>query len=244
MSAPLLALDLGNSRLKACLFAAVTEAPIAILGVGEPLEEWLAGLPRPRMIALSAVADSRRREELAQLLAETCGRAPRVDPPCGLELDLETPETTGVDRLYAARAALARVGGPCVVVDAGTALTVDAARPGVFLGGAIAPGPTLLARALAEGAAQLPRIDPDPLAAALGRSTRAALRSGVAVGFQGAARELVLGVSREAGLPQGAPIVLTGGARGFVEAVLGELPRPLFVDPFLVLRGLALSSEG
>ena len=98
-----------------------------------------------------------------------------------------------IDRLFAARAALELGDEACLVVDAGTALTVDVARPatagaarGAFLGGAIAPGPTLLAAALARGAAQLPEIDPQPGAAALGLDTRAAIESGIAVGFAGA----------------------------------------------------------
>jgi type III pantothenate kinase len=94
-------------------------------------------------------------------------------------------------------------------------------RPGArpaFLGGAIAPGPALLARALAEGTARLPLVQPDPGAAALGRDTEAAVRAGVSIGFRGAARELALRVAREAGLGE-APLVVTGGARAFL---LGE----------------------
>ena len=74
-----------------------------------------------------------------------------------------TPETLGADRIAAAVAALPLGGGrPVVVVDAGTAVTVDAVdvRNGsaVYLGGAIAPGPDLLARALARGTGALPSV--------------------------------------------------------------------------------------
>jgi type III pantothenate kinase len=124
----------------------------------------------------------------------------------------------GEDRLFAARGALELVGRSAIVVDAGTALTVDALRAGesgeraAFLGGAIAPGPDLLSASLGSGTAQLYAIDPRPGVPALGRDTREALESGVCVGFLGAARELVRRVAEEAGF-RAPDLVLTGGAR-------------------------------
>ncbi len=245
MTQPLLALDLGNSRLKACLLPDWDGAPSVFLEGHSELDEWL-GQPSvlPRAVGLASVASEERTHELARRLEDTLALRPRINPDCGLALDLETPDTTGRDRLYAARAAVEMTGHPCVVVDAGTALTVDAVRPGVFLGGAIAPGPGLLARALSDGGARLCEIEPEPGAEALGRSTRAALRSGVAVGFEGAALHLVERVAAEAGLAPDAPVVLTGGARGFLTQVLEAAARPLRVDPLLVLRGLARALDG
>ncbi len=243
---PLLALDLGNSRLKGCLFTAGGDAlgESWILASGTELTRdlgiLLEGLtPVPARVALASVAEPDLERAVARAVEDRLAVTPRLNPPCGLPLEVETPDTTGRDRLYAARGALARLGEEAIVVDAGTALTVDAVRDGVFLGGAIAPGPVLLAEALARGGARLPEIDPHPGADPLGRSTHLALAAGVAVGFEGAALRLVEGVARGAGLASGAPIALTGGARAWIEPALGELPRPLTVDPLLVLRGLA-----
>lgn len=241
MSTPLLALDLGNSSLKACLFSAEGGAPFDVFESGSDLDGWLRSITPPQAVGLASVADEGRTAGVVAQVQEALDLVPQVNPGCGLELDVETPESTGADRLYAARAALDVLGAPCLVVDAGTALTVDVARPGVFLGGAIAPGPTLLARALSEGGAQLPDFEPAPDVPALGRTTEDALLAGVGVGFVGAAWMLVERVAAEAELSIHAPVFLTGGARAFLEAPFAQGPRPLRVDPWLVLRGLASS---
>ncbi len=129
------------------------------------------------------------------------------------------------------------------MVDAGTALTVDALRLGEdgearFLGGAIAPGPALLGAALSRGAAQLPDIQPRPGASAFGRDTVGAIQAGVVVGFRGAAARLVaeLGQATDLGA---APILVTGGARNFLlEPEPFLLRREIVVDAWLVERGL------
>jgi type III pantothenate kinase len=139
------------------------------------------------------------------------------------------------------------LGQPAIVLDAGTALTVDAmdvfeGAPR-FLGGAIAPGPALLAWALGEGARQLYEVDTEGDVPALGRDTREALLSGLHVGFQGAASELVRRIGQETGLEQ-APLWLTGSARAVLaNAALfdGREPRQ---DPWLVHRGLLASLPG
>jgi pantothenate kinase type III len=192
----------------------------------------------------------------------------RVNVPSGLALALRHPETCGFDRQYAARAALARVAGPALVVSAGTALTVDAVVPwgdgrgraalaeigatsgerppvvGVFLGGAIAPGPRLLVEALARGGARLFEVDGlDAHVPALGRDSAAALRSGVVHGSGGAARALVERVGAEAGL-DAAPIWLSGGAAPLVrEALTAAFGARVSEAPALVLEGLAGAAE-
>jgi type III pantothenate kinase len=167
-----------------------------------------------------------------------------LDP--GLEIACREPASVGRDRLFAARGAWQLLHSSCLVLDAGTALTVDALRASdgerpVFLGGAIAPGPRLLARALSSGTARLPEVDPRPLPRALGRDTREALEAGVALGFLGAARELAARIAAEAGLGA-APLVLTGGARAFLEAPSLFDGRTLRVEPELVHLGLLAAS--
>src|SRR5688500_16505916 len=72
----------------------------------------------------------------------------------------ETPEETGVDRVLNIAAAYEQLGKACVVVDAGTAITVDCCNDrGDFLGGAIAPGVSMQLNALHEHTAKLPRVD-------------------------------------------------------------------------------------
>ena len=203
---------------------------------------WLASAPRPGVGAIACVASDETRDRWERALAPCC-ETWLGTPEHGLVNRCDEPETVGADRLFAARGAFELARRSCLVIDAGTALTVDALRvqgkrvagrelPPLpeFLGGAIAPGPELLARALARGGARLPLVEPRPGAPAppaLGRHTRAALEAGIAVGFAGAARELARRVAEEAGLGAEDPIFLTGGARGFltVPGLFAAAPR-------------------
>ena len=143
-------------------------------------------------------------------------------PESGLVISCDQPETIGMDRLFAVRGAFEIFQQDCVVVDAGTALTVDALSVRIgspyFLGGAIAPGPHVAARALASSTAHLFEVEPDPEAPALGRDSREAICAGISRGFIGAARELVSAVAREAEL-KSPVLVVTGGARDFLTSI-------------------------
>ena len=203
-------------------------------------------------VASSSVRGPARGELHAELTARFGARAVAAGATeCGLELDLETPETTGADRLFAARAARELCAAEsCVVVDAGTAMTVDLVVGRTFRGGAIAPGAGTLAGSLAQRGAQLFEITPRPGVSALGRSSRAALEAGVVVGLRGAARALVAGLVAEA--PAGAvELVVAGGDRGLLLAptsfaaelaVAGRELSPARCVPLLVHLGLLCAS--
>lgn len=251
MSALFLTLDLGNSRCKLRrwrlepgrepeLAGASSEPSDA--GLVRRLELELGAGEELRGVALSSVASPELEAALAALCTRALGSRFLRSPEPGLAIECREPGKVGRDRLYAARGAFELVHGGCLVLDAGTALTVDAvahegsARPR-FLGGAIAPGPRLLARALASGTARLFEVEARPRTRALGRDTREALESGIAHGFAGAARELVHRIGDEAGL-QTAPLVLTGGAREFLAEPGLFGARELRVEPELVHWGL------
>jgi type III pantothenate kinase len=250
MSSSFLSIDLGNSRCKLCLWRISTDLRAELLaahsidsapGIGARASAWLAEHPRADAAAVSSVAARELEDELCSALQSSIDGAVRRRPDPGLVIECRRPETVGSDRLFAARGAFETVKRSAIVVDAGTALTVDALRvdgPRVaFLGGAIAPGPKLLAESLARGTARLKLIDPRPGAEALGRDTESALESGVVVGFRGAARELVECIGAESQLER-APVVLTGGARDFLAhpSVFGA--RSVQEVPELVHRGL------
>lgn len=252
MSALYLTLDLGNSRCKLRRWRLEPGVAPELAGASEEacdaslvrrLELELGAREELAGLALSSVAAPQLEDALAALCLRALGERFARAPEPGLVLEVREPARVGRDRLYAARAAFERMRCACLVLDAGTALTVDAlAAPGAdgrarFLGGAIAPGPRLLARALASGTARLFEVQPRPAVCALGRDTREALEAGVAHGFAGAARELVRRISIEAGL-ESAPLVLTGGARSFLlePGLFGA--RELAVEPELVHLGL------
>lgn len=166
-----------------------------------------------------------------------------IDSPFELpiELHVDSPRTVGVDRLLNAVAAnvIRPPECPLIIIDSGTATTVDViSTTGAFEGGAILPGFQLCSRALHQYTALLPRISnaelagqpPDPL----GKNTRDALRSGLFWGQLGAVRELT-GHLREK-LPQEAMTVITGGAG---RLIVPHVARAVH-QPYLALQGLVI----
>ena len=240
-----LTVDQGNSTVGLVLWsvegptARVLARPAGLGAVAGSLTGAVHGAPdgRPDRVLVSSVADPARRASLQDELEQRFGAWELPDH--GLGLAIRHPETCGLDRLFAARAAAALAPAGAVVVDCGTALTVDLVRDGVFEGGAIAPGPSLLVRALAEGGAQLHAVHARPGAPALGRETAEALEAGVVVGLRGAARELVGELLAGAG--GGLPVLVTGGARGLLLEPTPCLPGPPVVRPDLVHEGLLVA---
>ncbi len=149
------------------------------------------------------------------------------------------PGRVGVDRLVNALGALGLAAPPLVVVDIGTATTVDAIDgDGVFLGGAILAGPATALRALVGGTAQLPAVPLAPPPAVIGRDTEEAIQSGSVLGYAGAIDALVAGMTAAMG---GRATVFFCGGLG---ATFAPLCRgPLVLDDTITLRGLARAWE-
>ena len=158
------------------------------------------------------------------------------------------PARVGSDRLLGAWGGCVDHGAPLIVVDLGTATTVDAVdASGAFVGGAILPGLELGLASLARATALLPEVTLSPPTSAIGGDTPAAIRSGVVLGHLGAIRELIARISGE--LAPGSPrarVLATGGvtlAAWAREALLasaapGLPPIADAVDPDLLLRSL------
>ena len=156
--------------------------------------------------------------------------------PVTIASAVNEPERVGVDRLLAALAAHRRMApGAVVVVDFGTAITVDAVDArGTFLGGAIAASAPLQAQALADHAEQLPRVDLDAPGSSIGRDTREAIRVGVFSGTIHMVRGLMKDMAAE--LEDPVHFVATGGGASLFAGRVGGFA---LVEPHLVLLGLA-----
>ena len=157
----------------------------------------------------------------------------------GMAIRIDNPYEVGADRLVNAVAAYDRFGGACVVVDFGTGINFDAvSAEGEYLGGAIAPGVEISLTALTERGARIPRIDLAEPEAAIGKSTREAIQSGVVYGFAG----LIDGIARriEAELGEGTPFIATGGLAAAIAPFCETIDE---VDDLLTLTGLRLISE-
>jgi type III pantothenate kinase len=163
------------------------------------------------------------------------------------------PDQTGPDRLLAAWAAGRIYGNPVIVVDLGTATTVDAVdADGFFLGGAILPGLGLSADALADGTARLPRIELGLPSDAIGIDTASAIVSGVVIGHIGAVRELAMRMNERIAADGALTrVIVTGGhsSAAWATAAWRSPAAPGLpaiadaLDHELVLRGLGLLAE-
>ncbi len=148
------------------------------------------------------------------------------------------PGSYGIDRALAAAAAYHEERDACVVVDAGTAVTVDAVDgDGTVLGGYIFPGVETLAHGLASRTG-LPFVPFDERTHGVGTSTQACIGHAIAEGFPAAVRALVGSASAAAGGTN--RTVFTGGGGAYLARVLGY---PDSFRPDLALRGLGLVSE-
>jgi type III pantothenate kinase len=254
-STPLLAVDVGNNRVKVGSFADVGDSgipePLAIWSLpgdapsldqvvadcprpSDRLRWWIGSVNRPTTTRLIDWLGERRPEDEITLLA--AGDVP-------LAVNVPRPDMVGIDRLLAAVAAnrIRRPDRPAVVVDLGTAITVDlVSADGAFQGGAILPGIEMSALALHDYTDLLPRIAMSDLAEPpepLGRATEPAMRSGLYWGAVGAVRELIARMIPEASVEP--ELLLTGGAGPMVAKLLSETAHHL---PHLPLAGIALTA--
>ncbi len=255
---PLIAVDIGNSRVKCGRFDAspssgalelpeptdfATIDPAA--GSWDELDRlcgnapagafswWIASVQRQ---TTSLFVDQLRERGASRIALVSSQVLP-------LEIRLPRPDMVGVDRLLGAVAAshLRGAGQGAVVVHVGTAITVNlVSATGAFLGGAILPGITMSARAMHQFTDLLPLIDMQSLSEpppAVGDATLAAMTSGLYWGAVGGIKQLIELYAAQVG---GDPLILlTGGA---APSVAKLLPGHARYEPHLVLAGIALAA--
>ena len=161
----------------------------------------------------------------------------------GMPILYDNPAEVGADRIVNGIAGFERFGRtsglPVIVVDFGTATTLDAITgKGEYLGGAICPGVQISADALFQRAARLPRIDVRRPARIIGRTTIGAMESGLFYGYVGMVEGLVRRMRDELG--GDAVCVATGG---LADVIAPETPLIQHVDPDLTLHGLRIVWE-
>lgn len=255
----LVAVDIGNSRIKCGLFEPEgwkEKSPVASRVLSVSLSKpnwqehmtgllatvpkkprtvwWIASVNRPAATGFLEILHTERDDDDITLVASS-------DLP--LKVAVPYPDRVGIDRLAAAVGAniLREPNKPAIVVGVGTAVTVNAiARDGVFLGGAIAPGPGMSARAMHHFTDLLPMIatewesPPEPI----GRDTPSAMAAGIFWGLVGTVRELV---SRQTAiLGDDRQVFVTGGGGHLLATHLGE--GAIFVDN-LTLIGIAVAAR-
>lgn len=250
----LLALDIGNSAVKAGLFDGETLTWQASLSPPDPSSatsedsHWRDALA-PHLhdqtidrIGLASVVPERT--DLVTSAVQSLTDAPvtliHSEMAVPFVLDYDTPTTLGVDRLAAAAAGWVYHGRDrprsVLVVDAGTAVNCEVIhRDGLYLGGAIGVGPALSREALRRGTAQLPDIPLTLPKQPIGQSTQTALQSGIVGGLIDSVRGMTDRLARP--LPDMPRLVLTGG---WSSLLTDHLDAEVQHAPHLVLRGVRL----
>ena len=157
----------------------------------------------------------------------------------GMPVRYENPREVGADRIVNALAAFELFGGPIIAVDFGTATTFDCvSKDGEYLGGAIFPGMHTSMEALFERASMLHGVEIARPKSVIGKTTTAALQSGLLYGYAGVVDSMVERIRGELGAE--ARCIATGGLAGRVALESSVIES---VEPFLTLEGLRIIFE-
>ncbi|HEY3204173.1 MAG TPA: type III pantothenate kinase [Thermoanaerobaculia bacterium] len=251
---PLLAVDVGNTntvlglwnghdlsqhwRLTTRRDATADEIAITVRGL------FAAG-PEPELASMRVIVANvvpSLRFSIRQAFRQILRREPLFVEPgikTGMPILYEVPQEVGADRIVNAVAAFEGVGGPCIVVDFGTATTFDVVTArGEYAGGVIVPGISISAEALFEKAARLWRVEirrPDRV---VGKTTAGSIQSGLYFGYLALVDGMIDRIGAEIGAK---PRVIATG--GLAELFGGGSERIEKVDPLLTLKGLRLVDE-
>ncbi len=245
----MLLVDIGNARIKWALQDADNWK------IGEPLQRqnrafkdiarpaW-KDLDAPGRVIISNVAGEDYRKSVQTWVKRRWKVTPEFLPvaeqQCGVSNAYAVPQRLGADRWANLLAVHAHYKGPAVVIDCGTAITIDAiAADGMHLGGLIVPGMDLMVSALTGHAPgiQIEEADNQEISL-LGRSTEAAVSGGVLYTAIALVERVFMDLQGELG--NRTNLLLTGGDATRILPLLGS--RPEYV-PDLVLKGLAVYAE-
>lgn len=230
-----LVIDIGNTQYKLCVFQNKKLSYHAYYHALEP--ELVNRLLAEFQITKGIFSDTRGIDSLflSEMLPEHFELLELTyQTPLPIKLNYETPETLGKDRIAGA------VGGfmqfphtPLLIVDVGTALTIDyISDDGVFQGGIISPGPVIRYKALHQFTGKLPLLEPVDNPPGIGKSTAGSIQAGVQ---QGILHEINGYINQYQKMYPALKVILTGG---FAYLFSKTINFPLYTDAFLIPKGL------
>lgn len=247
MDINLLTVNVGNSRVSLGVFVRgeLTQATRFNIGDAPGLAAGLAEawthFDRPEIADVAgASVNPIAQEAIEHAVVQATGKPVQwvgreIDLP--IQLKTEKPLETGVDRVLNIAAAFEQMEKACVVVDAGTALTINVCDDkGNFLGGAIAPGARLMLDSLHLHTAKLPEVALARPIGLVGTNTEQAMLVGVVSGIRGMVKEIVEGYAEH--LNNWPDIICTGGD---AQLLFGDWELVHAVSPDLTLYGIALA---
>ncbi|MGH8504265.1 MAG: type III pantothenate kinase [Gammaproteobacteria bacterium] len=249
----ILLIDVGNSRFKWCGLRdgeldQVCAREYSSQDRAQAVLTALEAVSAPRRIVIASVLGDAFRQEFTRLAAARHGDEPEfvISPRSGhgIELAYDAPESFGADRFCALVAAHRRFHEPCIVVDCGTAVTIDAlSADGQHLGGLIVPGLELMRRSLIEHTARISLSSHGDNNALFGRSTEQGVKVGtlraLAAGIDRIVADMTAHIIRLRGVASTCNVI-TGGAAAYL---LPCLATEYELAPELVLQGLAIIAE-
>ncbi|MFZ1700321.1 MAG: type III pantothenate kinase [Pyrinomonadaceae bacterium] len=241
----LLAVDIGNSRIKFGIFSGDTlisklsiptirdiSAPELMSAIGDKVERSVT-----EVIVSSVVPEVNT--AVRSYIESHFGVEPYFvtnDADFGLQINYHPLEDAGSDRLINTFSAVEKYGAPCIVCSFGTALTIDHVDENrVLTGGLIAPGMNTLAAALKLTTSRLPEVEIEKPANVIQNTTVGSIRSGIVYGYFGLFEGLIQRLKDEI---DGNPKVVATG--GFAELISGNTDQIDVVDKDLMLDGLRM----
>jgi type III pantothenate kinase len=250
----LLAIDIGNTNIKIGIFDGdeLRATWNVTTGIHRTADEYggvLLNLMERKKVSsskITGIALCSVVPPLVPAFVELCRKYLDCEPlvveagvKTGMRIRLDNPREVGSDRVVDAVAAQHLYGKPLIIVDLGTATTFSVvSQEGDYLGGAIAPGIVIATEALYTRTAALPRIRLSRPEQAIGRSTVAAMQSGIIFGHVGLIEGMIRRIEQELGSK--AKVIATGGQAYFLAQ---EIPIIEIVNPDLTLIGLRLIYE-
>ena len=175
------------------------------------------------------------REGVQNYLGIDCMRV-SSDIDLGIEIRYASPSEVGADRLVNAVAGVKKHGTPLIIVDFGTAITLDIISPdGAYLGGTISPGLVTGMEALFGQTAKLPQVSLEAPSTVIGNNTIGSIQAGIMYGNAGLVDFLVTKAWDELG--QQGKVIATGGHAGKIAALSRTID---IVDPWITLEGLRM----
>ena len=251
----LLALDIGNTNTVAGIFDGknllhqnriLTNRDSTAKQLVDSIDNWLTKAKVEKQQIESAIICSvvplvtAAFTQMVQELFKINALILSSELPLPIKIDIDAPQQVGADRIANAVAAFAKYGGECIVVDFGTATNFDIVnKSGDYIGGVLLPGPETSMAELARKAAQLHLVEIEPPEKVIGRTTTAALMSGLFFGTVGQVDYLVERIIDEAKFNK--PTVIATG--GLAEKFVSYSKFIQRTEPDLTLEELRIISE-
>lgn len=246
MDINLLAVNVGNSRVTVGTFIAGEMTSAVRVNIGDAAglsaaitEAW-AKVEGSGAEVAGASVNPLAQEAIEHAVTQVTGKPVQwvcreLDLP--IQIKTDKPAETGVDRVLVVAAAYQQMEKACVVVDAGTALTINLCNDaGHFMGGAIAPGARMMLHALHDQTAKLPEVPLARPTGLVGTTTEQAILLGVVSGIRGMVKEIVEGYAEQMGTwPD---MICTGGD---AQLLFSDWEFVHAISPDLILYGIALA---